>query len=312
MKPNRQQWLLILLAVIGAVRVGDWILNTLIQGPLQERRARTTQLQKDIASREKLLAETREAGRKLEVWQKQSLPADPEIARSAYRSWLLSLVKNAKLRNATVDSGAPSSRRARDNSVLYRSLPFSVRARGTLSQFNEFLFQVTRAGHLHQISTLTLNPISNTGQFDLAMAIDTLLLPGRRGDQLYTGPSSLPASSEFSHYDVIVKDNVFGIGLNPADPMKHTFVSAITFSNGSPLVWITEELSSKVTRTGLQAEFETVALSGRIVGVRDQEVVVETSGERLLLPIGKPFAEATSLPAPSVDEGPASASSSRP
>ena len=41
MKPNRQQILLALLAVIAVIQVGDWALNTMIQGPLQLRRART-------------------------------------------------------------------------------------------------------------------------------------------------------------------------------------------------------------------------------------------------------------------------------
>ena len=62
MKLNRQQVLLSLLVIIAAVQVGDWGLNTLIQGPLQERRAKTSQLEKDIRTREKQLADLRAAG----------------------------------------------------------------------------------------------------------------------------------------------------------------------------------------------------------------------------------------------------------
>lgn len=62
MKLSRQQMLLSLLVIIAAVQVGDWGLNTLIQGPLQERRAKTSQLEKDIRTREKQLADLR--GRK--------------------------------------------------------------------------------------------------------------------------------------------------------------------------------------------------------------------------------------------------------
>lgn len=292
MKPNRQQVLLALLAVIAVIQVGDWVLNTMIQGPLQLRRARTEQLQADIKKREASLAETRNAAKKIDGWMKQSLPSDPEVTRSVYRSWLLSLIRTTKLRNATVDSGSPSARKAKDNKVLFRSMPFSVRCRGSLTEFNAFLFQFSNAGHLHQISSMTLNPIGATGLFDISLGIETLLLTGRKGDTLNTAPSELLASKDFNHYKSIVKDNIFGIGIDNTDPMQHTIISAITFSNGSPLVWITEQLSSRTIQVGVGSDFDTVALSGRVIEVHDQDVIIETSGERKTFPIGKPFSQA--------------------
>ena len=179
--------------------------------------------------------------------------------------------------------------------MLYRSLPFRMRARGSLAQFNEFLFRFSKAGHFHQISSLTLNPVSNTAQFDISLGIETLLLPGRKGGALNSAPSTMLASAELKDYDDIVKGNIFGI--DGADPMQHTLISAITFSNGSPEVWITEQLSDKVTRVSLGSEFDTVALSGRILEVREQEAIIETSGERLLFPVGKPFSDAQTIAA---------------
>lgn len=293
MKPTRRQLLLAILTVIAVIQVGDWILNTMIQGPLEARRTKTDQLRETIKKRESLLAESRNAGHQIDAWQKQSLPADPDVTRSVYRSWLLSIVKNTKLRNATVDSGSPSTRRAKDNTVLYRSMPFSVKVRGSLAQFNEFLFQFSNAGHLHQIASMTLNPVSSTGQFDISLGIETLLLPGRKSNDLSSGRSTLLASANFNEYAAIAKDNIFGI--DNADPMQHTMVSGITFSNGKPQVWITEQLIDKVTQLSAGAEFDTVALSGRILEVRDQEVIIETSGERMLFPIGQPFSAAKTI-----------------
>ncbi len=287
---NRQHLLLGLLAVIALVRVGDWVLASMIQGPLQERRARTSQLRKDIEKREALLAQARQAGRQIDAWQKQSLPSDVETARSVYRGWVLSLVRKAKLRNATVDSGSPANR-----SGVYRSLPFSIRVRGTLQQFTEFLYQFSDAPHLHQIASLTLSPLGSTGQFDISIGVETLLLPNTKRDRLNTGSSALLASSRVQDYETVWRNNIFGIGIDHSDPMKHTLVTAITYSNGNAQVWISEQLLDKVTRVGLNESFDTVALSGRIVEVRDQEVVIESSGDRFLLPIGSPFADARLL-----------------
>ena len=304
MKINRQQALLAILAVIGIVQIGDWVLNTVIQGPLQLRRAKTEQLQADIAKREKSLAETRDAAKQIEGWMKQSLPANPEVTRSVYRSWLLSLIKTTNLRNATVDSGSPSTRKAKDNKILFRSMPFSVRCRGSLPEFNSFLFQFSSAGHLHQITSLTLNPIAATGQFDISLGIESILLADRKGDALNTGPSNLLASKEFKDYELIVKDNIFGVGIDNVDPRKHTIISAITFSNGVPQVWITEQLSNKTIQVSPGADFNTVALSGRVIEVRDLDVTIETSGVQMLFPIGKPFSEAVPVPAPAVSAAP--------
>jgi Tfp pilus assembly protein PilO len=292
MKLTRQQVLLSLLLVIAAVQVGDWGLNTLIQGPLQERRAKTAQLKKDIRSREKQLADLRAAGSRVEEWLKQSLPADPETSRTAYRSWLLALLRTSQLADAVVDSGSVGSRRLKNGEVLTRSLPFTLRARGSLAQFNNFLFRFTRAGLLHQITGFSLTPVSGSALFDLSVSIDTLLLPNRKGNDLNPLPGTQPALPNATDYAAIASQNVFGVGLNTVDPLRHTFVSAITFSNGQPLVWITEELSSRVTRTGPGEAFTTAAMSGAVREIREREVVVETSGRLLVLTLGSTFAEA--------------------
>jgi hypothetical protein len=290
--PSRQQLLLGALALIAVLNMGDWVLNSMIQGPLKERRARTEQLQKDIAKKEKLIAETRNSVKQIAAWKKQSLPSDPEVARTVYRSWLLQLVKSTKLRNAVVDSGSPAARRTKSGELLFRTMSFSVRCRGGLSEFNAFLFELSKAGHLHQVSSLTLNPVGVTGQFDIFVGIDTLLLADRSGDTLNKEPSNLLASPALLDYSAVVKNNIFGVGLNAADPMKHTMITAITFSDGKPQIWIAEELTGRTIRAGLNEPFTTVALTGQIVKANDTTVVIESSGEHFLFSIGKPFSEA--------------------
>lgn len=292
MKLTRQQVLLSLLLVIAAVQVGDWGLNSLIQGPMQERRAKTAQLKKDIRSRQKQLADLRAAGGRVEEWLKQSLPADPETSRTAYRSWLLALLRTSQLADAVVDSGSVGSRRLKNGEVLSRSLPFTLRARGSLTQFNNFLFRFTQAGLLHQITGFSLTPVAGSALFELSISIDTLLLPNRKGNELNPLPGTQPALPNVTDYAAIASKNVFGVGLNTVDPLRHTFVSAITFSNGQPLVWITEELNNRVTRTGPGEAFTTAAMGGTVREIREREVVVETSGRLLLLTLGSAFSEA--------------------
>ena len=151
MNINRQQVLLGILILMAILRVGDFVLSSMIQGPLQELRGDNNELRDRIEKQEKLLAEAREAGQKIDGWRKRSLPFDTETARSLYRNWLLDVVRSAKLRNATVDSGSPATRYG-----LYRAMPFNVQARGTLKEITSVLFKVESAGMLHRIVNLRI------------------------------------------------------------------------------------------------------------------------------------------------------------
>ncbi len=286
MKPNRQQILLGFLALMGILRLGDYVLNTMIQGPLDKLRTQQASLQAEIEKQENKLADARTAGKRIEIWQKQSLPADLETARSLYRNWLLSVIRGAKLQNANVDSGSPASRFG-----LYRTMPFDVKARGTLSQLTAAMFQFANSDQLHEIKSLRLTPIGETGQFDISLGIEALIIPGTKRKTLSTGKAKLLASSNAGDYSIIARDNIFGIGISHQDPMKMTILSAVTARNDVPVAWFTELITEKVTKVGAGESFETVALSGRVVQIDETSVSIETGGQLLRMAIGQSFAE---------------------
>jgi hypothetical protein len=287
MKATRQQVMLGVLAMMAVLRVGDYVLSTMIQGPLLELQGENRELLEDISKQEKLLADGRAAGQKIEKWQKKSLPSDTETARSLYRNWLLETVRSARLRNATVDSGSPASRRG-----LYRSMPFTVQARGSLNEITSALFRVEKSDQLHRIMTLRLTPVGTTGQFDLSMSMEALIIPGTKKMSLNKGESRLLASTDRHDYDVIARDNIFGIGIDTKDPMKLTILSAVTYRNGQPTAWITEQIDDKVHKLPAGADFETTAIRGRVVTVTEESVVIESGDQLLKMQIGQSFADA--------------------
>lgn len=291
MKPTRQQILLSFLALMGILRGGDYVLNSMIQGPLEKLRNEQESLKIDIEKREELLADARRAGKRIEVWQKQSLPADLETARSLYRNWLLRVIREAKLQNANVDSGSPASRYG-----LYRAIPFDVKARGTLAQLTAALFRFGSSDQLHGIKSLRLTPIGETGQFDISLGVEALIIPGTKRKTLNTGKANLLASSIARDYSIIARDNIFGIGISHQNPMKMTILSAVTVRNDVPVAWFTELISGKVTKVGPNEIFETIALSGRIIQVDDTSVSIETGGQLLRMTIGQSFADGAVAP----------------
>ena len=287
MKATRQQVMLGVLALMAVLRVGDYVLSSVIQGPLRELQGESRELLESISKQEELLADGRKAGQKIEGWQKRSLPSDTEAARSLYRNWLLETVRSAKLRNATVDSGSPANRRG-----LYRAMPFTVQARGSLNEITSALFSVEKSDQLHRIVTLRLTPVGTTGQFDLSMSVEALVIPGTNRTSLNKGESRLLASTNRRDYDIVARDNIFGIGIDARDPMKMTILSAVTYRNGEPTAWITEQIDDKVHKLPAGAEFETTAITGRVVTVTEESVVIESGAQLLKMNIGQSFADA--------------------
>lgn len=291
MKLSRQHVLLGVLALMAVLRGGDYVLSSLIQEPLQALQGENRELAESIQEQEALLAETRTAGQKIANWRERSLPADTETARSLYRNWLLETVRSARLRNATVDSGSPASRRG-----LYRVMPFSLQARGGLKETTSLLYRLESSPLLHRIVNLRLSPVGSSGQFDVSLGVEALIVPGTTRTSLPAGNSGRLASASEADYAVIARDNVFGIGLNQQDPMQLTILSAVTWRDGVPTVWITEQITDRVHRIGEGDRFDTPALTGRVVSVAEESVVIESGEQQLVLSIGQSFADARRQP----------------
>lgn len=303
MKITRQQILLGVLIAIAVVRVGDYVLSSMIQGPLRELQGDNNELQERIEKQEALLSEARSAGQKIDEWRKKSLPSDTETSRSLYRNWLLDVVRKAKLRNATVDSGSPATRFG-----LYRAMPFNVQARGTLKEITSALFHLESAAQLHRIVNLRLSPVAESGQFDIALGVEALMLPGTNRKSLAKGNSLLLASTHERDYRVIAQDNLFGIGVNHQDPMKLTILSGVTNRNGEPTAWITEQITDTVHKVAVGEDFQTDALDGHVIGVNEKSVEFDSGEQRFSMMIGDSFADAKAVataPEPSANVSPA-------
>ena len=123
---------------------GDWMW-TAVTEPLRSLRQKRQSLEKDVDKRMTELAQMRKAAKTLAAWERQSLPSDPQIARSVYQAWLLQLVGRVGLASPAVDSTQPSERNG------YYSMTFSLQARGPLEKWTQLLYEFYRTGHLHQI-----------------------------------------------------------------------------------------------------------------------------------------------------------------
>jgi hypothetical protein len=270
---------------------GDWLLRNQFEGPLESRHRRTARLQDDIRSRQRDLEKARKAGKALDRFKAQSLPSNPEVARSLYQGWLLELVGQVGLTNPKVDSSEPLNRKG-----MYHQLSFSLRGRGTLKQLTHFLFEFYRADHLHQISSLSATPLQGTDELDLSVNIEALALAqADRKDRMSNRVSDRLASKKFDDYQVIQQRNLFGVSVS-SDATQYTFLTAVSSVDGQLQAWFTIRTSDEILKLRAGETLEIGAFKATVSGITDDDVIIESEGERWLVTVGESLIEAAALP----------------
>ena len=297
---------------------GEWVWRTVLEGPIERKRQAYDKLLEAKKKKEKEWEGFKEGARKLADWREQSLPSDTEVARSLYQAWLLQLVvEYVKLDGPSVNPGEPASRRGR-----FYAIPFSVRGRGTLDQLTKFLFAFYRTDLLHQIRSLNVTPVGNSEQLDLAISIETLVLPGagpeldkdlaeeerqetiiadfqQRASRVSQRLASLTLAEytppTLADYQPIARRNLFGVGSDP-DPTDYAYLTFINSVNGEPEVWFTLRATDETLKLRKGDGLRIGNFTGTIAEIEGSDVILESEGERWLLTLGEKLTDAFPLP----------------
>jgi hypothetical protein len=306
MAKYRQPALLAVMITMAAYFGGKWLLDNVIEGPMDEARETTVQLKKQIKSRYDALIKLQAASKVVSGWQGQSLPSDTDAARSLYQAWLVELVDDVKLLNPSVNSSEPVSLKG-----LFHRLTFSVRGRGTLEQMTTFMFAFYQTDLLHQIRSVNISPTSKENQLDLSIAIEALVVrrAGGAGSSEQETVfnefrrralriSDRLASDRLEDYEPIVRRNLFSVGgTGVVDPTDYTYLTSISIVNGEPQVWFTARATDEVMKLRQGDVFEVGTLVCSIAEVYGSDVIITSEdGERWLLTLGDRITDAHALP----------------
>ncbi len=288
---TRQKLLYGLAAVIALYFVGEYGYQILIVEPFDRQEKRKSKLEEDLAKAKRAFNRAKKTSRRIAAWEKRSLPSDPNQARIIYQDWLVELVESSGLTSPSFDSGSPASRGG-----TYYALSFSVRARGTLEQLTKFLYEFYRAGHLHQIQSLGINPLRSAGLLDLNIKIEALSLKAAApDDELSTELSPAFADRPFSEFTAMIRRNVFGVGTGDV-AAEETVLTGTPTSGGLSEAWFKLGEQGEVLRLKVGETLQVGHFTGTVAEILDSEVILEAGGERWLLTIGEKLNEASALP----------------
>lgn len=183
-----------------------------------QRVAEFSRLDNDLFDQQMEAKRARRALQRLERFQQQSLPADPEVARSVYSAWLVETVKSAGLELGSVKWA--STRRYEDAAT---ALTFGVNASGSPEAVARWLDAYYRLDALHQLANLQVRPANASGDvWSIALTSNALIIDGAQRERgLPEGPpesTRLRLATSDAYAESLAGRNVFASYTPPPPP----------------------------------------------------------------------------------------------
>ncbi len=244
------------------------------------------------------------AQQKLRQWLRQSLPTDPDIAKSLYQDWLQQQLTTAGLAVKKL-----TLRTSKASSTNYQQFSFVVTAAGKLEQLTDFLYGFYQAPHLHRISKADLKPTEDRKSLTISLHVDALsLAEAERKDQLADGTHEEFKQTLEQFRKSIVGRNLFATyqpnktaqegSSSGEDEAAQANFSGINYGQSGWQMSVRMEKSGKVSYF---REGDTIEV-GKFKGTIEQldgerrRVIVTTESGRVRLRLGQTLSEAEPLP----------------
>lgn len=281
---------------------GGWLLWGKYSAARDASRASRTQAEvalHDTKTREMMM---KAALPTLDRYQQQSLPADPQVAKSVYRSFLIE-----KLRDADLDFEDVTLTQTRPRGDAYTTLGYTTTAEGDLAAVTKFLHSFYNAPLLHKLTTLKLLPKSGQ-QLQVTFAAEALIVNGTiRKTGLPAGDSGRLTAGDVDDYvSAIDGRNLFAQYTPPPPPKPkvepkpvvktppkpkfddaaHAYLTGVVQAGDRLQAWITVRTTGEVLRLYAGDSFEVGLLSGTIESVTPRQIVVKTDEESFVTSLG--------------------------
>jgi hypothetical protein len=190
-----------------AVIIGGFFIQRWVSGKFTTRYAEMERLTGDLKKLKRQVQLSQAARRKIADYAEQSLPADPEIARTRYQNWLVSEMELAEL--LVPDVRLQSTQVEKD---LFTRQTFAAEAVGTLPQAVELLHSFYSVDWLHRITQLKLRPVKDSKLLNITLHIEAIsMLKAVATDKLPDRPGHrLELADRNAYFDRIVGRNLFG------------------------------------------------------------------------------------------------------
>lgn len=311
------------LAIVTGVLVlpfAIWLVIGALGGSTRQLRDQKVNLVDEIADAKEVVRRGREAQKRLDDWNQQSLPQDVEAAGSRYKIWLMELCESdrykAKFQNTQVKPLNP-----KPIGEVGNQLSFTVSAVASLEQLTRWLYGFYSADYLHQIKSLTIQPLEESKKLNVTIQVEALALAGAtdadgepRLETLHEMPEDAFDTELLDKYcDTIGSRAIFSRytpppPVRPPDPPraeppsrpmfdhgKYTRVTGIVEVDGQRQVWIESRTLGKEYRLFEGESFDVGPLQAKIIDIQARAVTSEVDGKQYSIALGDHLRDAKEL-----------------
>lgn len=294
---TRTKWLVASALAIFGLYGADQIYRSQIEEPTNGLNADLDRLAGELQESKNQQAVAKKVNQRLDSYQQRALPYDPQLARSAYQEWLLQLVETHRIQSASVDAAQPRSIETRSRMDRRKRIPvgstiqYSMRGQATLSQWSDLLSDFRKAGHLHKIRSLSLNPVGAEGQLDANLTIEVFsLVSADRKADLSTWKIEEDHRQSEEQVGAFVRRNLFAKGFSKA--LYEIRVKAITFDrSGQPQAWFAVDASDAVHPLAVGQQLPVALHDISIVEIQPDRVRVEVNRDPHWVGLGQSVGE---------------------
>ncbi|MEN1679206.1 MAG: hypothetical protein AAGJ46_06405 [Planctomycetota bacterium] len=293
---------------------GLWNAFGWYQGAVETGRQAVTDAQDRLDTARKKQREVLAAVERLEAYQQQSLPADPQVAQQEYTAWLIDQLEAAEL-----DFQDVALTDKRPQGEAFTSLGYTATATGTLEQVTRLLHAFYDSPLLHKMTRLQLVPIGNN-RLRATLGVQALVVAGAdRKEGVPEGGSGRPRLGGAEAYLASLGDrNLFKPYVPPPPPRPptpprpvvkrsppppppkfddaaHAYVTGIVGAGDRLKAWITVRTTGEVLRLGAGDELKVGLIDGRVESVAGKRMIYSADGARYATPLGSHLREAKKL-----------------
>lgn len=240
----------------------------------------------------------REALQRLETYQQQSLPTDPDVARSVYSAWLIETIQDSGLELASVKWA--STRPYQDAAT---ALTFTAGASGPPEAVARWLDAYHRLDVIHQLTNLQLRPADEDGgTWNLSLTSVAMVVAGadREGGlpEEPRSPSRLRLDAADDYAASFAGRNLFAAYTPPPPPKpertevvraapkpkpspppfddaEHASLSGIVGTGERLEAWVVVRTTGETLRLHDGDPLDVGLLKGKVLSVNPDEIVVE-------------------------------------
>lgn len=299
-----------------------WLLVGIFGGSTSQLQTQKDKLIEDINAAQKTIRKAREAQKRLDAWNKISLPRDAQAAVSRYKLWLMELSDEY---GTKFTQFKPSNPKPIGN--IGALVTVKVSGEASLEQLTRWLYAFYSADNLQQIKGLTINPEDESKKLRVDITVEALALKGAVDADDKPREEELPQFPEESIDKELLGKYCDAIGgraifsrysppppvrppepppskpVEPARPLfdhgKFTEVTGITEIDGRPQVWIRSQTLGKEFRLFEGDSFEVGPVRAKILDIQvgQRTITSEVDGKQYLIALGENLRDAKELDA---------------